>query len=221
MQHITHTPLPRYTHGEELANTLTHALGILFGFLALSMSLNAALDHHVTFGFATSVIYGLSLIAVYTTSSIYHALPRCIYKRVLRVLDHCMIYLLIAGTYTPILVCAIIPKFPAIGWSLLALVWSCAVVAIVFTAIDLKKYSILSMICYICMGWCILPAASAAIEALSLAGFLWVLFGGIAYTIGAILYGIGKKHRYMHAVFHGFVVLGSALQFVGILRFVL
>ena len=221
MQHSLRTPLPRYTRGEELANTLTHGVGILFGLLALSFCLTQAIAHHVAFGFATSLVYGLALIAVYTTSSIYHAMPRSTCKQVLRILDHCMIYLLIAGTYTPILVCAIIPAFPTLGWSLFALVWGCAAIAITFTAIDLKKYNALSMICYICMGWCILPAAGAAVQALTRTGFLWVLFGGIAYTIGAILYGLGKKHRYMHTVFHVFVVVGSALQFVGILRYVL
>ena len=221
MQHMLHTPLPRYTRGEELANALTHAIGILFGMLALSLCLNASLVHSITFGFSTSLIYGLAIIAVYTTSTVYHAMPRSGCKRVLRVLDHCMIYLLIAGTYTPILVCAICPMFPVLGRSLLLRVWGCAAIAITFTAIDLKKYNTLSMICYICMGWCILPAAGAAIEALTLTGFLWVLLGGIAYTVGAVLYGVGKKHRYMHALFHVFVILGSALQFVGILRYVL
>lgn len=213
--------LPSYTHGEEMANSCSHAFGIAFGIFALILCIAAAIESGVAFGVPTAAVYGIALIAVYATSSVYHALPRNAGKRVMRVVDHCMIYFLIAGTYTPILVCSIMPQSPVVGWALLLVVWGCAAVAVTFTAIDLKKYSVLSMVCYICMGWCILPVANVAVEALTLRGFLWVLAGGIAYTIGAVLYGIGKRHRYMHSVFHVFVVLGSILQFVGILFYVL
>ena len=220
-KHHSKITLPNYTKGEELANTLSHSLGFLFGIVALILCVTAALDSGIRFGVTSALIYGCALLSVYATSSIYHALPRTHTKQIMRVVDHCMIYFLIAGTYTPIVMCAILPRFPGVAAALLCVVWGCAALAILFTAIDLKKYSAFSMICYICMGWCILPAANYAIVALTLPGFLWVLYGGIAYTVGAILYGIGKKKRYMHSLFHMFVVLGSILQFTGILLYVL
>lgn len=213
--------LPDYTPGEEMANSLSHGFGIAFGIFALILCVATAGESGVAFGIPTAVLYGVALIALYATSSVYHMLPRNAGKRVMRVVDHCMIYFLIAGTYTPILACSIMPLYPVVGGILFFVVWGCAALAVTLTAIDLKKYAVLSMICYICMGWCILPASAIAIEALTLPGFLWVLSGGIAYTIGAVLYGIGKKRRYMHSVFHVFVVLGSILQFVGILLYVL
>ena len=139
----------------------------------------------------------------------------------MQVLDHCTIYLLIAGTYTPIALCAIRPRFPAWGWSLFGLVWVIAVVAIVFTAIDLKKYAVLSMICYIGMGWCVVLAAKPVLETIPLPALLWLLAGGIAYTVGAVLYGLGKRHRYMHSVFHLFVLAGSILHFVCIFCYII
>jgi hemolysin III len=204
-----------------MANAASHAAGIAFGAFALILCIVAASMSGVRFGIPSAVVYGVSLVAVYATSCIYHALPRCSGKRVLRVVDHCMIYSLIAGTYTPIAAVAIMPVSKTVGLGLLIFIWASAAVAITLTAIDMKRFSAISMLLYIAMGWCVLPFFSVAVEALTAAGFLWVLFGGIAYTIGAVLYGIGKKKRYMHSVFHGFVLLGSALQFVGVLLYVL
>ena len=138
----------------------------------------------------------------------------------MQVLDHCIIYFLIGGTYTPILLCSIRIISPLCAWILFGLVWGIAAMAVTFTAIDLKKYAVLSMICYIGIGWCIVLAAPIAIRAIPLPGLLWLLSGGVAYTIGAVLYGLGKRHRYMHGVFHIFVVLGSVLQAICILWYV-
>ena len=139
----------------------------------------------------------------------------------MQVLDHCTIYFLIAGTYTPILLTAIRLVSPGWAWTIFGIVWGFAALATVFTAIDLKKYATFSMICYIGMGWCIVMAAKVTVEALALPGLLLLLAGGIAYTVGAVLYGLGKKHRYMHAVFHLFVLAGSVLQFLCIFLYVL
>ena len=139
----------------------------------------------------------------------------------MQVLDHCTIYGLIAGTYTPVVLCAIRPVSPGWGWGLFGVVWGLAVVATVFTAIDLKKYAVFSMICYLGMGWCIIFAAKPTFASVPLPGLVLLLAGGIAYTIGAILFGLGRKHRYMHSVFHLFVVAGSILHFLAILFYVL
>lgn len=213
--------LPYYTRGEEMANAASHAAGIAFGAFALVMCIIAAFTSGARFGIVSAIVYGSSMIAVYATSCIYHALPRNRGKRVLRVIDHCMIYALIAGTYTPIAAVSIMPVAREVGLGLLIFIWGSAALAITLTAIDMKRFSVFSMLLYIGMGWCVLPFSEVAVTALTLRGFLWVLFGGIAYTVGAVLYGIGKKKRYMHSVFHGFVLLGSALQFVGVLLYAL
>ncbi len=213
--------LPDYTRGEEIFNMVTHIVGGGFGVIALvSCLLVAALKGNV-WGVVGSAVYGASLIALYTMSSVYHGLRPNLGKKVMQVMDHCTIYFLIAGTYTPILLCSIREASPTLAWTVFGIEWGCAVVGITFTAIDLKKFNVLSMLCYLGMGWCIIFAAKTTVQAMTQNGFLWILWGGIAYTIGAVVYGLGVKIRYMHSVFHIFVVLGSVLQYIGILLYVL
>ena len=218
---IKNRTLPDYTRGEECMNMVTHIVGGGFGVVALVLGLVVAAMHQNTWGVVTAAIYGVSMVAVYTVSSIYHGLHAGKAKVVMRTIDHCTIYLLIGGTYTPILLCSIRPLSPVTAWGLFALVWGLAALAITLTAIDMKRYSVFSMICYVGMGWCILLDVQTAYTALGHTGFLLLLFGGIAYTIGAVLYGIGKKLRYIHAVFHIFVVLGSVLQYLSVVLYVL
>lgn len=213
--------LPDYTKGEEIFNTLSHTAGAVFGIVALITCTFVSLRKADVWGIVSSAVYGTSLVLLYTMSSVYHGLKKGMAKKVLQVIDHCTIYLLIAGTYTPVMLCAVRPISPGWAWSILGAVWGCALVAAVLTAIDLKKYAAFSMVCYIGMGWCVVLALKPTLQALSLSGMLWLLFGGISYTVGAILYGLGKKHRYMHSVFHLFVVAGSILQYIAILFYVL
>ena len=212
--------LPTYSSGEECMNMVTHIVGCAFAVVVFFLCLWRTISK----GFLpiiSSVIYGISMVVLYTMSSIYHGLRPGTGKKVLQVLDHCTIYGLIAGTYAPIVLCAIAPKYPVIGWGLFAAEWILAVTAGVLTAIDLRKYRTLSMICYISMGWGIIFFLPQALAVLSLPGFLLLLAGGIAYTIGAILFGLGKRIKWMHSVFHIFVVLGSILQFLTIFIYVL
>ena len=139
----------------------------------------------------------------------------------LQVLDHCTIYFLILGSYLPILFCSIRRESPLTAWVLFGVILAITALAVTFTAIDLKRYRVLSMICYIGLGWCIVFAAPVVLRAVPIAGLLWLLAGGVAYTVGAILYGLGVHKRYMHAVFHLFVILGSVLQFVCIFGYVI
>ena len=210
--------LPNYTKGEEIMNMVTHIVGGALGIVALILGVILA---EGPVAVTAVVVYGISMICLYTMSSVYHGLRPGTGKRVLQVLDHCTIYFLIAGTYTPIGAVTLAPMCPAIGWGLVAFEWILAALAVVLTAIDLKKYNIFSMICYIGMGWAVLPFMPQTRQVLGNAGFLWLLWGGIAYTVGAVLYGIGSKKRWFHSVFHIFVVLGSLLQLVCILGFVL
>jgi hemolysin III len=213
--------LPDYTKGEEIINTVSHSIGALLGDAALVLCVVVSAMSGSAWGVVSSAIYGSSLVLLYTMSSIYHGITNEFAKKVMQVVDHCTIYFLIAGSYTPIVLCAIRPVNPVVAWTLFGVVWGLAVVAATVTAIDLKKFKVFSMVCYIGMGWSIIFAARTVMEAVAQKGLLLLLAGGIAYTVGAILYGLGKKHRYMHSVFHFFVVAGSVLQFFCIFFYVL
>ena len=210
--------LPNYCRGEEIMNMVTHIVG---GALGIAVLVFCLLRARTTAAVVGSAIYGASMIALYAVSSVYHGLRPPMGKKVMQVIDHCTIYMLIAGTYTPILLAAFLPVYPVIGWGLLAAEWILAMLAATLTAIDLKKYNVFSMVCYILMGWGIVFFLPQALQVLSKNGFLWLLGGGIAYTVGAVLYGIGSKKPWMHSVFHIFVVLGSFLQFMAIYLYVL
>ncbi len=213
--------LPFYTKGEEIFNMVSHIVGGALGIAALVLCVVFAALHNDVYGVVGSAIYGATMIILYTMSSIYHGLkPHLTAKKVFQVIDHCSIFLLIAGTYTPIALTALREHTAWLGWTIFGVIWAFAALGISLNAIDIKKYKVFSMICYLAMGWCIVFAAKATYEAIALPGILLLLAGGIAYTIGAVLYGIGKKHKYMHSVFHLFVVAGSVLQFLCILLYV-
>lgn len=209
--------LPVYTRGEETMNMITHIVGGGIGLILSVLCCIKAAMYGTVVSLIGSIVFMLSITSLYAMSSIYHGLKTNTSKKVMQILDHCTIYFLICGTYTPILLSAFLPIYPGICFGLLLFVWSLAALAITLTAIDLKKYNVFSMICYICMGWCILPFLSQAMEVLTNQGFYILLAGGIAYTIGAILYGIGSKRPWFHSIFHIFVVIGSTLQAISIL----
>lgn len=199
-------------------NMVTHIVGAALALGVLTVCLVRAQGTAAT---VCALVYGLSMTVLYTMSSLYHGLRPGTGKKVLQVLDHCTIYFLIAGTYTPITVLALAPRYPAIGWGLLAAQWGLGILAATLTAIDLKRFRVFSMVCYILMGWGIIFFLPQALEALGKTGFGILLAGGIAYTVGAVLFGLGKRLKWMHSVFHIFVVLGSLLQFLSVAGFVL
>jgi len=200
---------------------VTHITGGALALLVLALCVHRAVASGTPLALVGTVIYGCSMLALYCMSSIYHGLRPGTGKKVMQIIDHCTIYFLIAGTYTPILLDAFVPVYPAIGWGLLAAEWGLCALAATLTAIDLKKYNVFSMICYIGMGWGIIFFIPQCMEVMTKPGFGFLLSGGIAYTVGAVLYGIGSKVRWMHSVFHIFVVLGSLLQFLSIYWYVL
>ncbi len=213
--------LPIYTKGEEIFNMTTHIVGGALGVIALVLCIIFAAIHHNAYGVISSIIYGITMIVLYTMSSIYHGLhPNTTAKKVFQVLDHCSIFLLIAGSYTPFALCTLREYSIALGWSIFGIIWGLAILGIVLNAIDLKNFKVFSMICYLIMGWCIIVKMNVVIERLGLTGFSLLLAGGIVYTIGAIFYGVGKKKKYMHSIFHLFIFAGSLLQFLCILLFV-
>lgn len=213
--------LPRYSRGEETMNMVTHIAGGGLAVIGLVLCIFQAIAHHSPLGILCACIYGGSMVALYSVSSIYHGLRSGTAKKVMQVVDHCTIYFLIAGTYTPIVLCAIAPAYPAVGWGLFFAEWTLAIIATVLTAIDLHNYRVFSMICYIGMGWGVVFFIPQTMDVLTPIGF-WILFaGGVAYTIGAVLFGLGKKIKWMHSVFHIFVILGSLLQMITVLFYVL
>ena len=211
--------LPGYTRGEELFNFISHIVGGAFAIVATVTCILKAAFAGSAWGVVGASIYGASLIVLYAISSVYHGLRPSTGKKVMQVIDHCTIYFLICGTYTPVVLSAIRPAHPALGWSLFGFEWLLAVVACTLTAIDLKKYSVFSMACYIGMGWAVIPFAKQTLEAMGVPGFLLLLLGGIAYTVGSVLYGLGKTKKWMHSVFHIFVVLGAVLQYFAVLLY--
>lgn len=211
--------LPDYSRGEELMNMITHIVGGALGIVVLlTCVIRAALKDNY-YGILGCTIYGTTFITMFTISSVYHGLKPGMSKKVMQVIDHCTIYFLIAGTYTAVVLSAIRPIYPRLCWGLFIFEWALAVLAAVLTAIDLRKYNVFSMVCYISMGWAVILYARQTLEVMTLPGFLLLLFGGIAYTVGSILYGLGKKKKWMHSVFHIFVVLGALLQYFAVLFF--
>ncbi len=213
--------LPDYTKGEEVFNMVSHIVGGGLGVVYLTLCvIFAALKGNV-WGVVGSAVYGASVISLFTMSSVYHGVTHVGAKKVLQVLDHCTIYFMIAGTYTPFTLCTLREINPYIGWGIFGCIWGIAALAVTLTAIDLKKYRVFSMICYICMGWCVVFTAGPLFRELGAMGSALLLGGGIMYTIGAVFYGFGKKVKYIHSVFHLFVVLASVMHFLCIFFYVI
>lgn len=215
--------LPDYTRGEEIFNMVSHIVGGAFGIAALATCVVRAFLNHDAYQVVSAFIYGFSMVILYTISSVYHGLTSTPAKKVMQVIDHCSVFILIAGTYTPITLTVLREANPALGWTIFGVVWGVSALGITLNAIDLKKYNVFSMICYLTLGWCIVLPGRAAITAIPRGGFILLLAGGLAYTLGAVLYGIAGRggHRYMHSVFHIFVVIGSLLQYFTIILYIL
>ena len=214
--------LPDYTRGEEITNMVTHIVGGALGILALALCPIVGAWHRSVYAIVSGIVYAVSMLALYAISSIYHGLsPKVFGKRVMQVLDHCSIFALIAGTYTPICLCTLRQDNPAMGWTIFGMIWALAALGITLNAIDLKKYDRFSQACYLLMGWCIVFRIGDVQRLIGESGFWLLLSGGIAYTVGAVLYAVGRKRRYAHSAFHVFVVLGSTLHFLCILLHVL
>ena len=214
--------LPIYTKGEEIFNMTSHIVGGALGIVAIVLCIIFAAVHGNGYGVVSGAIYGGTMILLYTMSSIYHGLkPERKAKKVFQVLDHCSIFLLIAGSYTPFALVSIRENDAVAGWVIFAVIWALAIIGIVLNSIDLKRYKVFSMICYLAMGWCIIVKASLLPQILGTTGLILLVSGGIVYTVGAIFYGLGKKRKYMHSIFHLFILLGSLLQFFCILLYVM
>lgn len=209
-----HSAAARYTFGEELANSLTHGFGLLLSIAGLCGLMFVASGVRET---ASCLVYGITLILVYATSTLYHGARRADAKQLLRTLDHVAIFLLIAGTYTPFVLIALRGAW---GWSLFVAVWTLAAVGAVFELSALRRMRGVMIALYIGMGWIGLVAIKPLVAALPTSG-LWLLFGGgVSYTFGVLFY-VWRGLRYHHAVWHLFVLGGSVLQYFAVLFYVL
>lgn len=210
--------IPNYSLGEEITNAILHGIGALLAIAALVLCVVFSAIHHNPYAVVSSCLYGSTLIILYTMSCLYHSLKVNNAKRVFRIIDHCSIFLLIAGTYTPL---TLVSLDGPIGWTLFGIIWGVSILGIILNAIDLNKYKVISMILYIMMGWAIIFTFPRLLKVIDMAGIYLLVAGGIVYTIGAIFYGVGKKIKYMHSVFHFFVLAGSILHFFAILLYVI
>ncbi len=213
--------IPNYNLGEELFNSISHGIGAALSIVALILCIIAGAKHHNVYAIISGIIYGLTSIILYIISCLYHSLKVNRAKKVFRILDHCTIYFLIAGTYTPYALVTLREYNPILGWSLFGVIWACAALGIVLTAIDLNKYKVFGMILYLIMGWMILFNFKSMIAAIDRNGLYLMLTAGVVYTIGAILYGIGKNKKYYHSIFHFFVLAASVFFFLSIYLYVM
>lgn len=210
--------VPKYSLGEEIMSAVIHGVGALLAIVALVLCTVVSAHNGSFVAVISSIIYGVTLIILYTMSTLYHSLAVNNAKRVFRIIDHCSIFLLIAGTYTPYTLVAL--EKP-LGYYIFSLVWSIAILGIVLNSIDLKKYKKISLIGYVVLGWVIIFAYNPLKEAVDWSGILLLISGGIVYTIGAIIYAIGKKIKYFHSIFHMFVLAASILHFLSIVLYVI
>lgn len=203
----------RYSLGEEIFSSVTHGVGCLLGVAGTVILIVLSALHGDAWWVVSSSIYGASLIILYCMSTLYHAITNEKAKKFFRIMDHNTIFFLIAGTYTPYTL-AIMRG--AVGWILFGIVWVAAILGIVLNSIDLNKYSKLSMVCYIAMGWVVIFAIKPLINIMQPLCLWFLLIGGIAYTVGIIFYAI-KKVKYFHSIWHIFVLSGSVFHYFSIM----
>jgi hemolysin III len=197
---------------EELANTLTHGVGLIASVCGGAVLITLAAKMGDSWQLAGAIVYSLSMLLLYTASTLYHSSREIVVKTRLKVFDHCAIYILIAGTYTPV---TLISLRGPVGWILFGVVWALALTGIVFKLFHTGRFKGVSTILYIAMGWLALFAIKPVVHALSAAALAWLLAGGVAYTLGTVFY-LNRRIRYSHAIWHVFVLLGSVSHFISI-----
>ena len=197
-------------------NAISHGVGALFAIGALVLCVVKSVLHADPWAVVSSAVYGATLILMFTLSTIYHALKINKAKRVFRVLDHCGVFLVVAGSYTPY---TLVSLRGPLGWTIFGIIWGFTIVGIVFNAINVDRYSIVSAIINLITGWGILLAVVPLSRVLPRLGLSLLFIGGLCYTIGAVLYALGAKKKFFHSIFHVFVLIGAILHFFSIFLF--
>ena len=206
-----------YSLGEEIANSVIHGIGVVLSIAALVLLLTFSVMSGDGFKIAASIVYGVSLVLEYTASTLYHAFPQPRVKHVFKVLDHCGIYLLIAGTYTPF---CLVTLRESGGWQLFFVVWGLAIAGIAMEAFWVYRPRWLSALVYLALGWLVVVAIRPLVASIDPAGLWLLIAGGLCYTVGTVFYVL-KKVPYMHAVWHLWVLAGSVLHFLAVLLYVI
>lgn len=211
------SPVPFYSVGEEIFNSITHGIGALCSIVGcVILIIKAALGGGAV-AIASAAIYGASLIILYTMSTLYHSLTNQAAKRIFRIFDHCTIFLLIAGTYTPYL---LLTLGNTLGLVIFCILWGMTILGMILNAVNLERFKRFSMICYIVMGWCIVIVIKPVILALGTTGTILLVAGGVLYTVGILFYR--QKHKkYMHSIWHIFVFSASLLHYLSVLFYVI
>lgn len=201
--------------GEEIANSVSHGLALVAAIVAVPF-LMASSRHLSAVSLVGAIVFAATMVLLYLTSMLYHALPAGRAKRVFMKLDHGAIYLFIAGSYTPFALGAL---GGAWGWTLFGLVWSMAAMGVALKAFDRLSHPGLSTGLYLLMGWLVLIAAVPLVERVPFAGVMWLVAGGLAYTLGVVFFVLDSRLRYAHTVWHGFVVAGTTCHFFAVLGY--
>ena len=213
--------LPEYSRGEEIFNMVTHIIGSAIGICAVAICASVAAKRGNAWGIAGGSVYGATIIIMYAMSSIYHGLTAVTAKKVFQILDHCTIFILIAGTYTPILLGRFRELYPWDAWIIFGVLWATAIVGIILNSIDLKTFKKASLVCYLVMGWCMLFRLPNFLSAYSPPLFILIFGGGVSYTAGAVFYTKGHKKKFIHSVFHLFTDAATLLHLIGIAIYVM
>lgn len=210
--------IPKYTLAEELISAISHGVGASLAIAALVVCI---VHSSSALGVISSCLYGSMMIMLYIFSCLYHALsPKVRGKGILRVLDHDNVFLMEAGTYMPVCLSLLVGHgHPALGWTLFGIVWAITILAVVFTSINVDKFQIVGVICNLVLGWGSLLILPVLVSLVPAAGILMLILGGATYSLGALWFGIGAKVKWMHSIFHFYVLLASVFHFVFIFNF--
>lgn len=210
--------IPSYTLSEELINSISHGIAAAFSIWGLVMLIIKA-SNEGAMAVTTVTLFGTTMILLYTISCIYHALsPRITGKKVLRVIDHCNVFLLVFGTIIPI---ALVGMKGVCGWIYFGIVGFVTLLGIIFSAIDVDKNEKIEVVCHLVNGWSAVLFIKSLIVGVGVVGLIFIILGGVMYSIGALLYGLGSKKKYMHSVFHFFCIAGSIFHYLAIYLYVL
>lgn len=204
----------RYSLGEEIFNSVSHGVGALLSVAGCVVLIVLCAVHKGAVEVVSASVYGASLIILYTMSTLYHAITNEKAKRVFRILDHDTIYLLIAGTYTPITLCIL---QGALGWVIFGIIWAAAILGTVMSSVNLEKFRKISTLCYIAMGWGIILAIKPLIESCPTISIVFLLVGGLCYSGGVFFY-VKKEYKYFHSIWHLFVIAGSVFHYFSIIN---
>ena len=208
--------IARYTVLEEILNSVTHGAGALVSIAGLVILIVSSSMYGQVSHIASCTVFGISLVLLYTASTLYHSFQKPNIKHILKILDHSCIYVLIAGTYTPFM---IVTVRGALGWTMFTIVWSLTILGIIFKAFFVNRFKIISTLAYILMGWLIIFAIKPLFQTLPGSGIAWLVAGGLAYTLGTIFYA-WKTLPFNHAVWHLFVLVGSVCHFMAVLFYI-